>query len=50
MYIAQHIAQLDKGLCAVKPIIKIRRTPRSLAQTRNFWKGDTMIINVIIIM
>lgn len=49
-YIGQHIAQLDKRLCAIKPPTEIQRTPRSLALTRKFWKGQTMIAHVIIIM
>ncbi len=39
-YIGGSLADLDSHLCAITPPAEIKRTPRSIATTLKFWKGN----------
>lgn len=38
-YIGNHVSKLDKRLLAIRPLIEMQRTPRSMEHTIKFWKG-----------
>lgn len=38
-YLGNKLSVLDERLCNIKPPSEIKRTPRSLASTRMYWKG-----------
>lgn len=38
-YIGNKLSEVDDRLCNIKPPSEIKRTPRSLASTRAYWKG-----------
>ena len=42
-YIGTKLSILDERLCNIKPPNEIKRTPRSLALTRKYWKGKNII-------
>lgn len=42
-YIGNRIKDIDIRLCSIKPPNEMQRTPRSMASTMKFWKGNVMM-------
>ena len=42
-YIGLHVAEVDERLCLIRPTKEIQRTPRQIATTVKYWKGDNAL-------